>query len=349
MTTPVPTLFSDAWYRQRLLHPSVRAKSNLAGNTPIRVVIDTDAANEIDDQFAIAWALQRPDQLQVESIYATPFSFAHRKAMLTQAPTFAPSDATPFASPQIGMKRSLDEIYRVISFLSLSKQPLVFAGSTTYLPSKTVGLESDAVQHLIKLARSIDDHAEPLYVVALGCLTNVSSALLIAPDIATKIVVIWTAGFPSYAPHINKAFNLEQDLWASQILFESKVPVLYQPGYHVGAQLRLSLIEMRTYINERSKIGSYLYNLFTNNPLWAILGHSGQEPYSWVIWDIICIAWLLNPDWVPSHMVDSPRLNDQLEWEKNETPKPMREAYAVDRDKIFNQLFVDLKSGSVVL
>jgi purine nucleosidase len=87
-----------------------------------------------------------------------------------------------------------------------------------------------------------------------------------------------------------------------------------------------------------------LYSLFTNNPLWPILGLDGREPYSWVIWDIICVAWLLNADWVPSHMVPSPRLNDLLVWEKNHQPKLIREAYAVQRDAIFNQLFTDLKT-----
>ena len=47
---------------------------------PVRVVIDTDAANEIDDQFALAWALLSPGQLQVDAVYAAPFSFAHRRS-----------------------------------------------------------------------------------------------------------------------------------------------------------------------------------------------------------------------------------------------------------------------------
>jgi hypothetical protein len=43
----------------------------------VRVVIDTDTANEIDDQFALAWALLRPDKLDVVAVTAEPFSFAH--------------------------------------------------------------------------------------------------------------------------------------------------------------------------------------------------------------------------------------------------------------------------------
>ncbi len=42
------TLHNDDWYRQRLAPP----------RGPVRLVIDTDTANEIDDQFALAWALR---------------------------------------------------------------------------------------------------------------------------------------------------------------------------------------------------------------------------------------------------------------------------------------------------
>ena len=40
----------------------------------IRMVIDTDTYNEIDDQFAVVHALLSPERLSVEGIYATPFS-----------------------------------------------------------------------------------------------------------------------------------------------------------------------------------------------------------------------------------------------------------------------------------
>ena len=39
----------------------------------VRMVLDTDTYNEIDDQFAVVQALLSPDQLAVEAIYAAPF------------------------------------------------------------------------------------------------------------------------------------------------------------------------------------------------------------------------------------------------------------------------------------
>lgn len=38
----------------------------------IRLVIDTDTKNEVDDQFAISWALRSPDRFRVEAVYAAP-------------------------------------------------------------------------------------------------------------------------------------------------------------------------------------------------------------------------------------------------------------------------------------
>ncbi|MBE0698068.1 MAG: nucleoside hydrolase, partial [Anaerolineaceae bacterium] len=38
------------------------------------MVLDTDTYNEIDDQFAVVYALLSPEQLQVEALYAAPFT-----------------------------------------------------------------------------------------------------------------------------------------------------------------------------------------------------------------------------------------------------------------------------------
>ena len=197
---------------------------------------------------------------------------------------------------------------------------------------------SDAAEHLVSLARACSE-TEPLYVVALGCVTNIASALILAPDIVDRIVVVWTSAFPSHAPHVNASFNLEQDVLASQLLFDSGVPHVYLPGYHVGAQLRLSLAEMERHVAGRGAIGHYLHELFTHNPLWAIVDVDVGKPYSWVIWDVICVAWLLDPRWVPSELVRTPRLCADLRWHAEPGRHLMREGNGVMRDEIFNDFF----------
>jgi purine nucleosidase len=327
MTRPLQR--DDAWYLERLLPPAGR----------VRVVIDTDAANEIDDPFAIAWALLAPARLQVDAVYAAPYSFAHRReqSRVQQHRQFDP--------PGTGMERSHAAILAVYDQLGLDARGRVLRGSTHYLAALDTPERSEATEHLIATALAMPPD-EPLYVLAIGCATNVANALLIEPAIAERIVVVWTSGYPSHAPHANHSFNLEQDLLASQWLLDSGVPHVYLPGFHVGAQLRLSLPEMERWVRGRGAIGEHLFELYTHNPLWEIQGITSFEAHSWVIWDLINIAWLIEPDWVPSEIVRTPRLGDDKRWRADPTRHPMREAHGVQRDAIFAAFFEALRSAA---
>ena len=218
----------------------------------------------------------------------------------------------------------------------------VFEGSPRYLPRNGRPVVSAAAEHLVATARAMP-RGEPLYVLALGCVTNIASALRKAPDIAQRIVVVWTSGYPSTAALSNEdSFNLVQDVAASRCLFDSGVPLVYLPGFHVGAQLRLSLAEMDRHVRGRGAIGRYLHHLFTHNPLWTIHPVDTTRPYTWVIWDLICVAWVMQPDWVPSRLVRTPRLDARLHWQADGARPLMREAHAVQRDAIFNDFFARL-------
>ena len=361
-----PPRHDDDWYRVRLAEPRGR----------VRVVIDTDAANEIDDQFALCWALLSPEKLDLVGVYAAPFSFEHRRHEMIRARDARddPAGASPadrallrqhearlghferqqwpletidlpvFNPPAQGMERSHAEILNVFDKLRRPAQGKVFRGSTGYLGGTDAPLASEAVDHLIRTARA-SSAQEPLYVVAIGCVTNIASALLMAPDIIDKIVVVWTSGYPSQAPQTNYAFNLEQDMVASTVLMDSGVPLVYLPGYHVGAQLRLSLPEMERYVKGRGAIGNHLHHLFTHNPLWDFVGIDSFYAHSWVIWDVINIAWLINPAWVPSDMVPTPVLGADRRWHQASGRPPMREAYGVARDAIFRDFFEKLEAA----
>jgi purine nucleosidase len=319
---------ADDWMRKRLM----------PARLPARVVIDTDAANEIDDQFALAWAWLSPAQLRVEAVYAAPFSFAHRQGSRVL------QDPRPFNAPDVGMERSFEEIERVCALLDLTKQACIQRGTPGYLSAANQAIASDATRDLIHRAMAANDD-EPLYVLALGCPTNIACALLIEPRIAQRIVVVWTSGYPSHAPHINHSFNLEQDLVATRVLLSSGVPLVYLPGYHVGAQLRLSLPEMERWVQPMGAIGACLHELFTHNPLWELQGITSMFAHSWVMWDLICIAWLIDANWVPSELVRMPLLDEDKRWLQAAGRPLMREAFAVKRDAVFADFFDKLRNA----
>ena len=349
--------------RRRLLEPP---------SGPVRVVIDTDAHNEIDDQYALAWALLSQEVLEIEGIYAAPYSHAARGELLRRAADLRRRGESLAALPDpegisawldrldaagidpfsiafnasdVGMEKSYREILTVFEKLGMDPGERVFRGSPTVLASRNEPVASPAARHLI--ARALADDERPLYVAAIGALTNVVSALLLEPRIASRIVVLWTAGYPSSVRQPNQSFNMDQDMIASKLLFDCGVPLVYLPGHHIGAQLTMSLPEMEAWVKGRGAMGDYLYWLYTHNPILnqrGIVDHYGR---SWVIWDLINIAWLLEPDWVPSDLVATPVLGDDTVWRSGAADRPlMREAYDIDRDAIFRDLFRKLEGAA---
>lgn len=350
------------------------------------VVLDTDAANEIDDPFAIAWALLRGDRLDLQASHAAPFSFELWRGQLQRARAARdrPEAATPLdqallrrhagtlahfeaqgwdpatvalpalCGPGEGHDRSLVELERVYGCLGQTAAGRVFAGARHFLLPEASHdrppAATPASEDLSRRAagRTADD---PLWVLAIGCLTNLAIALLREPGLAERIVVVWTAGHSVHAPHRNLAFNLEQDVAATRVVFDSPVPLVYLPGYHIGAQLRLSRPEMEAWVRGRGGpggIGDHLHGLYTHNPLWPLLGITDWLAHSWVIWDLINVAFMLDPAWVPVEPVARPRLDDELRWVPRDAADarragPMWEAVGVQRDAIFRDFFRSLE------
>lgn len=329
----------------------------------LRLLIDTDAANEIDDQFALAWALRSPNKLEIEAVTAEPFSFAHHLPELraTEAAMAAGKDHAEhlvgglqgwvrrlhragrqiddliFVEPAAGMELSFEEILRVYDKLNIPSAGSVFRGAPRYMTDVADPVVTEAAEAIIDLAKSAGG---PLYIAALGCPTNIASAMVMAPEIIRDIVVVWTSAYPTSAPHCNRpSLNLVQDTVASRLLFDSGVPHIYLPGYHVGAQLKISRPEIELHVKGRGAIGDYLHHLYTHNPLHQMFALDDTERRTWVIWDMINIAWLINPDWVPTYLTTSPILNADLYWESVPARHAMREAYDVQRDEIFMNFY----------
>ncbi|SOH92186.1 Inosine-uridine preferring nucleoside hydrolase [Monaibacterium marinum] len=354
-----PTLDADLM-RSRLARPAAGA----------RVIIDTDTANEIDDQYALAWALLSPERVNVIGVTAVPFSFQHHKEGLIKSVEILQNggpqndveekfmgglggwaqrivDAgrtghdVKFVTPEQGVELSYQEILTIYDKCGVASEGKVFRGSPAYLSDYDTPIESDSTRFIIEQARNRADG--PVYILAMGALTNIASALLLAPDIIDNIVVIWTASFPSYAPFCNEpSLNLVQDRLASRLLFECGVPHVYLPGYHVGAQLSISHPEMEQFVKPKGAIGAYLWHLYTNNPLHEMFAITQPETKTWVIWDIINVAWLFDEKYVSMHMTTSPALNEKLYWETDPSRHLMAEAYDLDRDAIFEDLFETL-------
>ena len=140
-----------------------------AGKT--RVVLDTDANNELDDQHAIAYLLFNGGTFDVEGI-------------------------TVNRTKSGGViEQQYDEAVRVVRLCGLGDRIPVFRGASgdfQGLRDKTGRAlfdGSDAVRFIIARARARD--TRQLVLLAVGKLTNVALALKAAPDIVPKVRVVW--------------------------------------------------------------------------------------------------------------------------------------------------------------
>ena len=282
-----------------------------------RMVLDTDTYNEIDDQFALTYALLSPEKLAVEAIYAAPFHNSR-------------SD-----SPGDGMEKSYEEILRLLNFLGRSADGFAFRGSTAYLGSERQPQDNAAVRDLIAKALASPDD-DPLYVVAIGAITNVASALLLAPEIINNIVVVWLGGHHLNWPH-TREFNLVQDVPAAQVVLDSGVPFVIVPCMGVTSHLLTTLPELRATIGGTNPVGDYLCQIFKEY-------RPDSFGASSVIWDISTIAWLLNDEWVPTDLAHSPLLTDQVTWSVDMSRHLARVANFVSRDPIFRDMFGKIRA-----
>ena len=291
--------------RVRLL----RANDGRVDAEPPRVVIDTDTYNEIDDQFALVHALLSPDRARTEAVYAAPFHNARS------------------TGPGDGMAKSYQEIGRLLGLLGSTSTP-VFEGSTEWLTGRESPQASPAAQDLVERALSSD---APLYVVAIGAPTNISSALLMAPEILERVVVVWLGGHSLAWPHARE-FNLRQDPDASRVLFDSGVALVHVPCYGVADRLLTTRDEIEHWVRPAGEVGEFLTERYAE--------HVREGPgLSKVIWDLAATGWVLRNAWATTVLAHSPVLTNELTWSADPGRHIIGEVTYLDRDAIFGDFF----------
>ena len=300
---------SDALRLERLRPPAGR----------VRMVLDTDTYNETDDQFALVHALLSPERLAVEAVYAAPF---HNER----------SDG-----PGHGMELSYQEILRLLKRLGRSADGFAFRGSTGYLGAGGQACESEAARDLVARGLASPDD-DPLYVVAIGAITNVASALLAEPALAGKIVVVWLGGHALTWPDTQE-FNLRQDVPAARTVFDCGVPLVLVPCMGVTSHLQTTVPEIDRHVAPHGELGAFLASRYKEM-------RADHFAWSRVLWDVATIAWLLDPAWVPSELVPSPVLTDQVTWSVDRRRHLVRCASFVHRDPIFRDLFGKLAAAA---
>lgn len=283
----------------------------------VRVIIDSDAANEVDDQYAIVHALLTP-QFIIKGIVAAHFR-----------------DRVPHS-----MKKSYAEINRLLELSGFKGVVPAFRGAAKPLATETNAVPSAGADLIVREAMSDDPH--PLYVLCFGPLTDVASAYLQHPEIAGRFTVVWSGG--AAYPGGGWEYNLSSDPKAANVVFQSPIP-LWQVPANVYSEVRVGTAELMLKVKPCGKIGDYLFeNMMRFNE--AKKDSKGwPRGEDWTLGDSPAISLLMNTN---AHtdffkMMPAPRFDEHLKYVREPDARKIRVYTHVDGRVILADMFAKLQ------
>lgn len=280
----------------------------------VDVVLDTDAFNEVDDQFAMAYLLRSDDKLNTVAIYAAPF--CNKNA----------------SSPKEGMEKSYHEIFKILDLADVEKD--VFRGSDSYLKNEQEPVISDAAKDLAERVNNYSPE-NPLYVIAIGAITNIASAILLNPKVAENTVVVWLGGHAYHYPHTME-FNMKQDVSAARVVFKSGVPLVQVPVQGVVTAFAISKPELEYWFKGKNKLADYLATYMIEDA--KVRSMNGA--WAWVVCDVVAVAWLLNDGdrFVFSNVVQAQLPTYDHLYAPDANGHLIRYIYGINRGNLMNDL-----------
>ena len=198
----------------------------------VRLIVNTDAKNEADDQYAIVHALLSP-KFDNRGIIAAHFG----------------NEKSPHS-----MEDSYDEVLKMLDLMDFPRD-LAYKGADRRLPDEKTPVESQGARLIIEEAMKESDM--PLYVIFLGPLTDMASAYLMEPRIAGRLTCIWIGG--GKYPEGGYEYNLNNDIRSARVVMNSDMPV-WQIPRNVYSQVIVSLAELEYKVRPCGELGRYLFD-----------------------------------------------------------------------------------------
>ena len=285
----------------------------------VRLIVDSDAKNEADDQYAIIHHLLTP-MFDVRGILAAHFENKSKNSGAS-------------------MEKSYGEIQRILQLAEIEDVPIL-PGCRFPLRSPQDDPTSEGVEFIIREARRSDPR--PLYIAVQGAMTNVAAALNRAPDIASRITVLWNGGGPY--PQGRVEFNLMQDADACRAVLESPVEV-WQIPQDVYASMEVSLAELAARVRPCGPLGQYLFDqLVEENQLSFHSALRFRTGENWTLGDNTTVAVLLENQ-LSGHWYQrpAPRIRTDLTYEENPHGKMIRVYTQLNVRLALEDLFAKLR------
>lgn len=277
----------------------------------LRVIVDTDAACEADDPFAIAHALMSR-KFDVKAILAEQFGGP---------------DTT---------EKSYQEIETILEAMDLSVPVLM--GEKGCLREVGENALSPAARFVIEEAKK--ESTMPLFILCLGAITNIASAIRKCPEIASKMTVVWIGGQnPDCFYKDHREFNAGNDIEAVNLVVGSGVEFWQIPN-NVYGTMRIGLAEIENRIYPCGKIGKHLYeNMLQYNMTDAADWTAGE---SWSLGDSPAIGVALDPACGQYEYREAPIFNEDTTYRFETTNRRIRVYQSIDSRYILEDFIAKL-------
>ena len=271
----------------------------------IKIIIDSDTANEIDDLYAIVMALSNSERYDIVGFVATHFAQRAGAESITDSFDL--------------LLELLDKAGKVgIYPVKKGSNPMQYPGT----PSN-----SEGVDFIVETARLCSPE-NPLWVVGIGAATNLASALIKAPDITANVRYVFHARSEETWPERSQQFNVYGDVIAAKTLLESEVPLVwFDTGTHICASYETTKKRLAP-IND---LGKYLHDYRDRNAYFSLPDKG--------FFDMGDFAFLNDPATCSYEIVDAPEMNRFMYFEHTHKHGKMLRVYDVDAEKTWEMFY----------
>jgi inosine-uridine nucleoside N-ribohydrolase len=280
-----------------------------------RVIVNTDAKNEADDQYAIVHAVLTPS-FDLHGII--PAHFGTRKSSTS-------------------LQESHDETVKLLRLMGLEEGVRVEDGAPHAIPDESTPADSPGARLIIEEAMKVDDR--PLHVAFYGPLTDMASALLLEPEIQNRGVrIIWIGG--GAWPSGGREYNLSNDIHAANVVMKSRLEV-WQVPMTTYRTMSVSYAELIEKVYPQGAIGRYLVE--------QLLEHNANTRPSMEfrsLGDSPCIGILMDPECGRWSWRPAPTFDEHMHYIHSGQYRPIRVYENVNTRFVHEDLFAKLAQFS---
>jgi inosine-uridine nucleoside N-ribohydrolase len=274
----------------------------------IKLIIDSDVGNEIDDFYAIALVLASPDRFDLKGICGANYN-----------------NSSPGAGPE-SIGKSVELTHDLLKAADMAGKYPVLPGSH---PIQYYGypIESEGARFIVEEAKKASPE-DPVWIVILGASSTTASALLMDPSIVDNVRVVYHTRSEYTWPQRSVQFNVKGDIHAARSILAGRAPLIwFDTGTHITIPYNLT----KKYLAPINALGEFLHKYRDRDPYFS----SDEKGF----FDMGDIVFLIDPSTCKHEVTYAPRMDEYMFFDFSRANGKMLRVFDVDNNRSWHMLF----------